>query len=387
MALHHLEAWSQVEGAEVVAITNRTQQKAVCLAQRFGIDQVCSSTEELLRGDAVNVVSIAMPHSLHHPLAMAAVDAGKHVFCEKPLATSLADALEMRDRARAAGVKTGVQLGHRVLPGLNKLRSLLADGEIGHVEHIACSWCFNWARDPRLPLIWRFRREMAGAGALADLGVYAIDVARWLLGELESVVGHTQTVVKRRPLPIERYDFDRTVRLAREGALDVSDEMRTVENEDECTYLARFENGAHGVFRASRVQHQQRLEIFGTRGALRWHLQGDRLWSKLEGQPDYIEIRVLRPARQLTFVHPFAQDIREDTSCGPTFDDGVKAQAVIEAVLRSASEGRWVPVPELGWPSRQETNRGRPAKDCSPTRIQPSPKVAPTGSGNCRMSP
>jgi predicted dehydrogenase len=180
------------------------------------------------------------------------------------------------------------------------------------------------------------------------LGVYAIDAARWLVGDLESVVGHTLTVIERRPLIDGRHDFDSVLRLTREEALTISDKTGRVENEDECTFLARFESGAHGTFRASRIHDRQRLEAWGPRGALLWQLQGDRLWIRHENQIEYVEVEVPRKAPQPTFVHAFAQDIRNATSHGPTFDDGTRAQAVIDAVLRSAAEAGWVAVPDAG---------------------------------------
>jgi predicted dehydrogenase len=130
LAVLYLEAWNRVEGGEVVAIASRTRRNAESLARRFGIAQVCSSIEGLIRDASVDVISIALPHNLHHSLAMAAIDAGKS----------------------AVGVSIG--------------------------------------REPSFPPTWRFRRNAAGASALADLGVYDIDAARWLIGEFSGVVGH-----------------------------------------------------------------------------------------------------------------------------------------------------------------------------------------------------
>ena len=145
MARHHLHAWSQSDGCQVVAIFNRTRSKAEALAREFGIPRICEDADDLISGEDLDAISISMPHNLHHPLALAAIDAGKHVFCEKPLATDLQDAAEMWKRAREAGVKTGIQLGHRFSPALGRLRVLLRDGYVGQVRRIECSWCFDWA--------------------------------------------------------------------------------------------------------------------------------------------------------------------------------------------------------------------------------------------------
>ena len=345
MAVHHLEAWGQNPGTKVVAITNRTEDRAASLAREFGISHVCSTADELVHRADVDAVSISLPHNLHHPMATLAIEAGKHVFCEKPLATSLFDARQMLARAQRAGVKTGIQFGHRVLPGLGKLRTLFQEGAIGRAEYLECSWCFDWARDPAFPLVWRFRRDAAGAGALADLGVYAIDVARWLLGEFNSVVGHLETFVAYRPLFSGGEHFDQVVRRVEEGTLDLSHDVGEVENEDECTWLATFACGAHGFFRSSRVRSEQRLLLSGSQGALLWRLDGDRLWERSGGQHTFVEVELARAAPRATFIDPFVRDVGRDTELGPTFLDGVRAQEVMDAVLISAVERRWTAVP------------------------------------------
>jgi predicted dehydrogenase len=285
-----------------------------------------------------------MPHSLHHPLALAAIAAGKHVFCEKPLATRLHDAREMWERAEQMRVKTGIQFGHRFSPALNRLRALLLDGYVGQVQRLTCNWCFDWARDPRLPLVWRFKRDLAGAGALADLGVYAIDAARWLIGEFRSVSGSLWTHVRERPIPKEGHSFDEIVRMSSEGALPPGQEMGIVENEDECAFVASFEGGAHGVFWASRMQDEQRLSVHGSQGVLTWRLRGDKLYGRRSGQAKLEPIALPANATAPTFVSRFVAGVRDGVERSPSFYDGLKAQEVIEAVLQSAREQRWAPL-------------------------------------------
>jgi predicted dehydrogenase len=350
MARHHLEAWSRSVDAEVIAIYNRTQHKAEALAREFAIPYVCVDVYDLIHGNDVDAVSISMPHSLHHPLAIAAIEAGKHVFCEKPLATLLDDAREMWERAEQAGLKTGIQFGHRTLPALIQLRELLHEGYAGQVQYVECSWCFDWARDPAFPLVWRFRRDVAGAGALADLGVYAIDAARWLIGEFREVSACMRTYIDRRPLPMGNHSFDEIVHMARDGRYAVSGELGAVENEDECVFLATFENGAHGFFRASRLQGEQRLAVHGSEGVLVWTLGGDKLLGRRSGQGEYDEFPVPKAVAQATIVSQFLANIVDDTDLPPTFCDGVRAQAVIEAVIRSAERRCWVQVPTRSQP-------------------------------------
>jgi predicted dehydrogenase len=288
-----------------------------------------------------------MPHSLHHPCALTALAAGKHVFCEKPLATTLDDAREMWERAKKMGVRTGIQFGHRFSPALNRLRTLLLEGYVGQIQRLSCSWCFDWARDPSFPLVWRFQQDLAGAGALADLGVYAIDAARWLIGEFQSVAGSLRTYVRERPIPTARCHFDEMVRMFSEGALQAGCEMGLVENEDDCVFTASFENGAQGAFWASRMREEQRLSVYGSHGVLTWHLSGDKLYGKRNGGAKLEPISLPRSAAAPPFVSHFVASVRDDVERSPSFYDGLKAQEVIEAVLRSAEQQRWMSLAEI----------------------------------------
>ena len=368
MARHHLAAWSQQPDCQVVAIYNRTLSKAQALAQEFGIPHVCEQVGALIGREDLDAVSIAMPHNLHHPLALAAIEAGKHVFCEKPLATALDDALDMWKRAEQAGVKTGVQFGHRFAPALDRLRALLQDGYVGRIQRLECSWCFDWARDPSFPLVWRFRRDAAGAGALADLGVYAIDAARWLVGEFSSVSGSLRTYVVARPILSQGHSFDEVVSMSTEGTLPASDNVARVENEDDCLFLAAFRNGAHGLFWASRMHDEQKLTVYGSQGVLTWYLKGDALYGKrgegaqLDGIPLPVE------AAAPTIVSQFVNSIQDGVERSPSFYDGLKAQEVIDAVVQSAHQRRWVHV----------SAARRCATEQGPAEFQRSFQQAPT---------
>jgi predicted dehydrogenase len=130
-----------------------------------------------------------------------------------------------------------------------------------------------------------------------------------------------------------------------EGALNLSHDVGEVENEDECTWLATFACGAHGFFGSSRVRSDQRLLLCGSRGELMWRLDGDRLWERAGGQRTFVEVELPRAAPRPTFVDQFVEDVRRDIELGPTFLDGVRAQEVMDAVLRSAVEQRWTLVP------------------------------------------
>jgi predicted dehydrogenase len=328
----------------VVAIYNRTRHKAEKLAQAYGIPTVCSDVDELIGRENVDIVSVCMPHHLHFPISVAAIEAGKHVFCEKPLAMNYAQAREMWERAQKAGVKTGTQFGHRVLPSLVRLRDLILEGFVGQIRYLELKWCFDLASDPAFPLLWRFQKEIAGAGALGDLGVYAIDVARWLVGAFESVSGHLHTYIESRPIIPEGYNVGQVVQMAQDGTLPPAGGTGIVDNDDQCVFWATFEGGAQGVFRASRLDEDWSLRISGSRGALAWE-GPDKLLGKRKGEQDYAKIEVPDDSPAATMVTPFIANVRDGTDLPPTFYDGMKAQEVLDAVIRSAQERCWISLP------------------------------------------
>jgi predicted dehydrogenase len=215
---------------------------------------------------------------------------------------------------------------------------------VGQIHRFECSWCFDWARDSSFPLVWRFQRDVAGAGALADLGVYAIDAARWLIGEFQSVSGSLRTHVHERPVLAKGLNFDKIVQMSSSGTLPVAGKMARVENEDDCAFMASFENGAHGVFWASRMHDAQRLSIYGSEGALTWHLMGDELYGRRSGHAQFDPIPLPADGAAPTFVDHFVASVQDGVERSPSFYDGFKAQEVIEVVLLSAQQQHWVPL-------------------------------------------
>jgi predicted dehydrogenase len=181
-----------------------------------------------------------------------------------------------------------------------------------------------------------------------------------------------RTYVNRRPVPVGNHNFDEIVRMARDGRSAVSGEMEAVQNEDECMFLAAFENGAHGFFRASRLQDEQRLGVYGSEGVLVWTLGGDKLLGKRSGQGEYDELPLPKVVAQTTIVSQFLANIVNDTDLPPTFCDGVRAQAVIEAVIQSAEWQCWVPVPTRSQP---DCHQGQTQDEPDPEAIGRTPGV------------
>ena len=343
IARSHARVWQKE--AVITAICSRQRHKAEILAEEFGIAVVCADADELIARDDVDIVGITTPHHLHRPLSLQAMKAGKHVFCEKPLALNAEEAREMWTCAQRTGMKTGVQFSERVnWPSLIRLREMIRAGDLGEIQYFEGAWSFDWAKSPDFPMGWRFRRDMAGAGALGDLGVYMIDVARWLIGEFTGVCGHLETSIRRRPVISELYDFAEVRRMSREGALPDAVGMAEVENDDACTILATFDSGAHGVIRASRLQRGNTIRVEGSKGACVWDLKSAKLMARQHDEEDYTEVSIQEGITVESMVTQFLANIRNDTNLPPTFYDGLRAQEVVDAVERSATERRWVEV-------------------------------------------
>ena len=338
----HAEAWQKE--ATLTAVASRRIESARSLAERHGIPHVCRDANELLNRDDIDAVGIATPHRLHHPIALAALAAGKSVFCEKPLALDGSQAREMWADARRRAAKTGVQSGIRLFPALRLLSRLLREGRAGKIHTFDAHWSFDWARDPRFPLTWRFKRAEAGTGALGDLGVYMIDAARWLVGEIGQVNAELAVYIPRRPLLTSGEHFGELRRLHREGELDIPLETGWVENDDVCQLLLRFENGARGSIRASRLHQEHSIRVDCERSSYRWQMTGDRRLMERSTEAEYTPVEMPEPPCDDTIVTNFLHNIRRDEDEPPTFRDGLAAQLVIDAAVRSHETGSWVDV-------------------------------------------
>lgn len=343
IARSHALVWQNE--ARITAICSRQRRKAQRLAEEFGIPLVCDDADDLIACTDVDIVSIATPPHLHHPLSIKAMNAGKHVFCEKPLALDLQQAREMWSYAQRTGVKTGVQFSERVhWPSLIWMRDLIHAGDIGDIQYFEGFWAFNWARSAAHPMSWRFRRDLAGSGALGDLGAYMIDAARWLVGEFTGVCGHLETIIRRRPVISELYDFTELRRMSRKGTFPESTETAEVENDDTCLILATFDTGAHGIIRASRLQCINTIRVEGTHGTFSWDLQSTRLLRRRPDEDQFTEIPAPEWITPSSMATRFLANIKNDTDLPPTFYDGLRVQQVIDAVVRSAQERRWIAV-------------------------------------------
>lgn len=337
-------------------ICGRTETQLKEAARLFGWEEYETKWEKVVRRKDIELVDINTPNSTHKPIAIEAAKKGKHILCEKPLSMNLKEAKEMLEAVKKAGIVHMVCFNYRRVPALCLAKKLIEEGKIGKIYHFRAQYLQDWLVDPDFPLVWRLRKEVAGSGVHGDLNSHLIDLARWLVGEFEEVVGLRETFIKKRPLPVEG-----------------KKEMGEVTVDDSTLFLARFKNGALGSFEATRFapgrKNGQRIEINGSKGSLLFELEDlNSLWFySLEDPPELQGFRKIQVTGEVfpyarnwwppghiigyehTFVHIVAdllEGIKKGESPSPNFEDGVKCQEVLEAVERSIEKKEWVKLGE-----------------------------------------
>jgi predicted dehydrogenase len=338
---------------------------------RFGFARSTTDWRELVSDPAVGLVAITSPNVLHKEMALAAIAAGKHVYCEKPLALTAADARELADAADARGVRTLVGYNYLRSPALRHIKHLLDSGELGRITYLRAAFEEDYMADPSVLFSWRCERAKAGSGALGDLGSHAVSLLRYLAGPIVEVLGDTATTVPTRPVAPPGQTAGQFTRTG-EG---VKLEERAVENEDIAHALLRFESGLIGTLAASRVAWGRKngpdLELYGTKGAVRYcqerfnefqlfkvdpRLDDNGFRTVLTGpyHPGYGRFTPA-PGHGIGFndlktmeVAHLLEGIAQGTPLYPDFREGWAIEAVCDAVLESAEARRWVRVEGAG---------------------------------------
>jgi predicted dehydrogenase len=372
----HSQAWRNVARffrvplvPRMNVIAGRDAAKLEQAAIRFGWAATETEWRRLIERDDVDIVDICTPGSSHAQIAIAALRAGKHVLCEKPLANTLADAEEMTREAQcaaAAGVRTMVGFNYRRVPAIAFARRMIADGRLGTIRHVRAVYLQDWIVDPEFPLVWRLRAEEAGSGALGDVGAHIIDVTQYLLGEtIAGVSALAETFIKERPLPaVSAGGGLHATGAGGRGAVTVDDAV---------VFIARFTGGALATFEATRMatgrKNALRVEINGESGSLAFDIEAlnelqffDRTSaSQTQGftrilvtEPDHPYIAAWWPPGHLIgYEHSFTHEvydllwaIAEERDPVPSFRDGLQVQRVLDAVARSAAANAgWIAVP------------------------------------------
>lgn len=330
-------------------VCGRTESAVKEAADRLGWEGYATNWQSVIDDPEIDLIDISTPGATHAEIAVAASQAGKHVLCEKPLATTLQEAEAMAEAAKASGRAHGVMFNYRKVPAIAHAKRLIEEGAIGRVRQFRAAYLQDWLADCDAEMSWRLDASKAGSGAHGDLGSHLTDLARFLVGEISAVCGMQTTFVQERPLP------------------DGGKGKVTVD--DASAFLARFADGATGVFEMSRVAHgrknHNRFEINGEKGSIKFDLERlNELQIALPEEDGCVEgFRTIHvtgdryegsaawwpPGHGLGYEHTFIiylaeaiQAICSGSEISPSFSDGLAAQRVLDAAAQTGESGAWV---------------------------------------------
>ncbi len=347
---------------EMAVLVGHDAGRAAEAAARLGWAESSSDWREVIARDDIDLVDICTPGDTHAEIAIAALRAGKHVLCEKPLANTVAEAEAMTaaaDEARAHGVRAMVGFTYRRVPAIGLARALVEEGRIGEVRHVRAQYLQDWIADPEAPLSWRLDKSKAGSGALGDIGAHIVDLTQHVTGQrITELTGRLETFVKERPYAESHSGLSGTA----------STERGPVTVDDAASFLATFTSGAMGVFEATRFatgrKNAIRIEVNGSLGSLAFDFEDMNVLEYFDARDDAEHAgfrRILAteaghpyvaawwpPGHGLGYEHGFTHQVvdlvraiaaGEDPS--PSFADGLNVQRVLAAVETSSDTRTW----------------------------------------------
>jgi predicted dehydrogenase len=346
----------------LIAVADDVPGRADEAAAQYGFATATRDWRELATDPRVRAVSIAAPNFLHREMGVELARAGKHLWIEKPVGLTSADARAVADAARHAGVQATVGFNYRNAPAVEAARELIAGGGLGAVTHARFRLFSDYAAHPEGALTWRFERARGGSGVLGDLASHGVDLVRYLLGEIESLVADTAVFVPQRARPTG----------ATAGHTRAAGgHLGPVENEDYVSSQLRLASGARVVLEASRVavgeQNSYGFEVHGTRGAVFWDFRRmgelavstgeayqDQAVSTIYIGPGHGGYAAFQPGSGIAMgyddlkvieAYHFLRSIDENKPYGATLDDAVRSAEVLDAMTRSAETRAWVSLP------------------------------------------
>jgi predicted dehydrogenase len=367
MGAAHSQAWRTVNRvfdlplrARLTAVCGRDESNVRAAATRLGWERAVTDWRELVESDDIDVVDICTPGDSHCEIAVAALAAGKHVLCEKPLANTVEEARSMvaaAEAARAGGVRSMCGYNYRRVPAVSYLRQLVAGGRLGTIRHVRAVYLQDWIVDPQFPLVWRLQKDKAGSGALGDIGAHIVDLTQYVTGQsVTGVSALTETFVKERPLP------SASSGLSGSGGTETGE----VTVDDAALFIARLSGGAVATYEASRFatgrKNGLRVELNGSKGSAVFDLERLNELEFYDGtgpgaeqgftrilvtEPDHPYVAAWwPPGHGLGYEHSFTHQMRdfvEAVATGkdpePSFADAFQVQRVLEAVERSNASG------------------------------------------------
>ncbi|WP_192902231.1 Gfo/Idh/MocA family protein [Micromonospora globbae] len=378
MGAAHSQAWRTVNRvydlparARMALICGRDAGNVAEAADRLGWDAYTTDWRDLVSRDDIDVVDVCTPGDSHAEIALAALAAGKHVLCEKPLANTVEEARAMAAAAataRASGVRSMCGFNYRRVPAVAMMRRLVADGRLGVIRHVRAAYLQDWIVDPQFPLVWRLQKDRAGSGALGDIGAHIIDLTQYVTGQrITGVSAVTETFVKERPLPAGSSGLAATVDGSVDGHADgAGPATGPVTVDDAALFVARLDGGALATYEASRFatgrKNALRVEINGSLGSVVFDLErlnelefydatlptAEQGFSRIlvtEGDHPYMSAW-WPPGHIIGYEHSFTHQMRDfieaiatGTDPEPSFADALQVQLVLDAVVRSAELG------------------------------------------------
>lgn len=333
--------------------------------QRFGFEEASTDWRSVIERPDIDVVDIVTPNDSHAEIAIAAAKAGKHVICEKPLARTVDEAKAMLDAVQAAKVIHMVAFNYRRTPAVALARKYIAEGRIGKILNFRGTYLQDWSADPNSPLSWRFSKKIAGSGTLGDIGTHVVDMARYLVGEIQAVNAMTKTYIPTRRLQAGGVDKLGAAEKSTDGPRGV------VDVDDEVLTMLRFESGAIGSIEATRNAYGRNnfltFEVHGEKGSIVFnyerrdelqvmfaedpadargfrtvytgpaHPYGEGLWPIPGLGIGYTETKIVE-------AYDLFKAIASGEQPSPNFLDGYVIECIAEAILKSAESGLWVEV-------------------------------------------
>lgn len=337
--------------------------------ERFSFEKACTDYMDIINDPEIDIVCVCTPNDSHAEISIAALKAGKHVICEKPIATKTEDAKAMAEAAEEAAKKGIVSMcgyQYRRVPAIDEAKKIIESGRLGEITNVRAQYLQSWSADPRSPLSWRFVKETAGAGTLGDIFTHALDIAQYLAGNVTDVVSMVKTYIKERPVQEGGVDLLGTVKLGDDAKKQV------VDVDDEVSVLCKFDSGAIGSVEATRMawgrNNYLTVEVHGTKGSLTWNYErlnelevcygmedndGERGFRKIYTGPanPHGDVTWNIPGMNIGYgelkaieAYEFAKAVEGGYQPTTSFTVGYQLDRVCEAVLESNDKKAWVEV-------------------------------------------
>jgi len=339
---------------KLVGVATATPESGRRAIEQAGYEFDTRDYHDLLSRDDIHLINICTPNNLHRDIAIDALKAGKHVYCDKPLAVNLAQAQEVWEVARDAKTIHQMTFNYRFIPALLRAKQLADEGFLGRVYQFRVAYLHSSYINPDRPASWRTDKAVSGGGASFDLGSHVIDLVRHILGDFDSVFATMDTMIKERPGPSGRVP---------------------IEVDDVLWMQARLQSGAVGTIEASRLStgasDEIRFEAHGDKGAIRFNSMdpnwldvydatlpegdfgGERGFKRIESVQRYPKPASLPGPKNsvgwmryhIASIHDFVSNVTANRQSSPSIYDGLKVQEVLDAVFRSSDTGKWVTCP------------------------------------------